>query len=301
MSFVRHTVFRTARLLQLTRLGRQLRPGAVVLCYHNVTATPLAVADPALHLPLARFAAQIDWLAATLEVVSLDEIAQRLARGASVRGLAAITFDDAYVGTLRHAVPWLSRRALPASVFVPTAYPDSGDTFWWDDAASAAAVADPALRDRWLTDLGGDAARIRDASSPSNPADLPEDCRPAGWDAIVASARAGVTIGAHSVTHRTLPQLDDAALAHECVASREAVAAHVGSAPQWFAFPYGHTNPRVAAAVRAAGFHGALALDGRDVTAASSAFHWGRINVPAGIDDDAFDVWVSGFAHWRGA
>lgn len=299
MSLVRRSVFRTARLLQLTRLGRRVRPGAVVLCYHNVISAPHAVADPALHLPLPRFIEQIDWLAAAFDIVPLDEIADRLARGASVRGLAAITFDDAYVGTVRHAVPWLSDRGIPSAVFVPTRYPDSGDTFWWDDPASAAAVADSHLRDRWLAEFAGDAARIRAETAAPRLGTLPEDCRPAAWDAIVALASRGVTIGAHSVTHRTLPALDDAALAEECRASRDAVAEQLGEVPRWFAYPYGRTDARVASAVREARFRGALALDGRDVTATSSPFHWGRVNVPAGIDADAFDAWISGFAHWR--
>ena len=43
-----------------------------------------------------------------------------------------ITFDDAYTDFAEHAWPTLLEYEIPAVLFVPTAYPDSQQVFWWD-------------------------------------------------------------------------------------------------------------------------------------------------------------------------
>ena len=42
-----------------------------------------------------------------------------------------VTFDDGYAD-VEAAVPLLRRSGVPATFFVPTAYPDAGRLFWWD-------------------------------------------------------------------------------------------------------------------------------------------------------------------------
>ena len=43
-----------------------------------------------------------------------------------------VTFDDAYADFATWAWPALRRHGVPATMFVPTAYPDTDRTFWWD-------------------------------------------------------------------------------------------------------------------------------------------------------------------------
>jgi peptidoglycan/xylan/chitin deacetylase (PgdA/CDA1 family) len=50
-----------------------------------------------------------------LRVVPLATIVERLGGGEPVDGLAAITFDDALAGVLRHAVPALDDAAMVAT------------------------------------------------------------------------------------------------------------------------------------------------------------------------------------------
>jgi hypothetical protein len=49
--------------------------------------------------------------------VTVAELGSRLAAGHSVRGLAAVTFDDPFADTVAHAVPSLSRRGIPSTVY----------------------------------------------------------------------------------------------------------------------------------------------------------------------------------------
>ena len=80
------------------------------------------------------------------------------------------------------------------------------------------------------------------------------------WDQVRELAGSGVEIGGHSHTHPELDQLDDDALRFELTRCREIVAEQLDAVPSSFAYPYGYSDRRVRAAVRAAGFAQALAV-----------------------------------------
>ncbi|HSH46168.1 MAG TPA: hypothetical protein VK966_09945, partial [Longimicrobiales bacterium] len=103
----------------LTALARRgARDSVAVLAYHNVVEPEFAGrGDASLHLPLDRFVAQVEWIAATHDVVPLDSVAFPRNGQARGRPRAVITFDDAYRGAVRYALPELERRGLPATVF----------------------------------------------------------------------------------------------------------------------------------------------------------------------------------------
>ena len=298
-------MLRTACYAGLVALGipslvRRVRAAGVLLCYHNVLPPRNATAagDAGIHLPFERFAEQIRWLARRYTVVGLREFVERLRAGRSLRGVAALTFDDAYDGVFQHAWPLLCNLGLPAIVFVVAERPEHRDAFWWDHPDLARHVT-PGGRDRWLTELKGDADRIAATLSSTTPLRLPASHRPAGWDAIAAAAATGLEVGVHSGTHRTLTQLDDAELEREIVTSREVIRARAGVPPMFFAYPYGVWNARVRAAVRAAGYRGAVTLDYGLVGADADPWALCRVNVPASIPAPAFKVWVAGL-HPRG-
>lgn len=107
------------RVLGLSAAARRLRHAGLILCYHNVVAADDRPAgDTSLHLSVDRFAAQIRWLAGHYDVVSLRAMADHIRHGESVRGMAALTFDDGYAGVFENAVPVLEAHHLPATVFV---------------------------------------------------------------------------------------------------------------------------------------------------------------------------------------
>ena len=74
------------------------------------------------------------------------------------------------------------------------------------------------------------------------------------------AAMAGVEIGAHSVGHPRLDQLDKGSIRNEITESRRELEAQIGSPVTTFAYPHGCHDARVIAAVREAGFSGAAAV-----------------------------------------
>ena len=281
-------------------LVRRLRNASVILCYHNVwpgrNAPPGG--DPAVHLPVDQFVEQLRWLAGHYEVVSLRDLVDRLNAGRSLRGLAAVTFDDGYAGVFEHAWPVLLDLGVPATVFVVGGAADTGDPFWWDHPA-VAERATPERREEWLTVLRGDREGIVSAVATVAAPDLPPEQRPAGWDTIARAADAGLALGVHSATHRTLTELDDAELEAEITSSWEAIRLRTGTRPELFAYPYGRWDARVRDAVRAAGYRGAVTLDYGLVHGHADPWSLRRVNVPAAISQPAFEAWAAGLCPRR--
>ncbi|WP_328732472.1 polysaccharide deacetylase family protein [Streptomyces caniferus] len=136
-------------------------------------------------------------------------------------GLVGLTFDDGYADFLTGALPLLRRHDCTATVFVLPGRP-GGDNAW-----------DPlGPRKPLLTEAG-----------------------------IRAVADAGMEVGSHGLLHRDLTTADETALERESAASRRLLAELTGRAPEGFCYPYGAVDVRAVAAVRAAGYGYACALD----------------------------------------
>jgi peptidoglycan/xylan/chitin deacetylase (PgdA/CDA1 family) len=140
----------------------------------------------------------------------------------------------------------------------------------------------------------------RSAAFPWDGEDVPNSHLPADWATVRARLGGRFDIGAHSATHPSLPTLGDEELEAEVVASRAVLHRATGMWPEFFAYPFGHWDTRVRDRVASAGYRAALTLDfGLNRT---SADPWAlrRVNVPAGISEDAFEAWASGL-HRPGA
>jgi peptidoglycan/xylan/chitin deacetylase (PgdA/CDA1 family) len=284
--------YRGLRALGVPAVNRRLQDAGLILCYHNVVSSGRsAVGDPGIHMPRERFARQMQWLASHYTVVSLSEFVRRVSDGASMRQIASITFDDGYAGVFEHALPVLRSLALPATLFVVT---DAGRRggFWWDQPGIVAS-ADPDRRREWLNALRGDEAAICPEGRTS---DLPASHRPADWETIRAAAGNGIDIGAHSVTHRSLPTLSDSELEHEVVTGRAAIQRAIGIRPEFFAYPYGLWDTRVRSRIRLAGYRAGLTLDCGLNRPFADPCSLRRLNVPAGISEAAFEAWAAGLS-----
>lgn len=282
----------------ITALARRLQNGALILCYHNVVPRPAGEApfgDSGLHLDRDEFAAQLHWLKDHYTVVPLRDVVSRVQAGRSVRGLAAITFDDGYTGALTCAWPLCLGLGLPATMFIvagASGHPGGG-LFWWDHPAARDAGS-PAVRNRRLLALRGDRSVILNDARAGAVPHVPGTHLPADWSVIAAAAAAGLDLGAHTISHRTLTRLDDADLGREIEKSGELIAEHAGVRPDFFSYPYGIWDTRVREAVRRAGYGGAVTLDYGLNTAGTDVCALRRINVPASISPRAFATWAAG-------
>jgi peptidoglycan/xylan/chitin deacetylase (PgdA/CDA1 family) len=121
-----------AKIHRRTRTpGSLARCDGVILMYHRV-ASPAS--DPQLLcVTPPRFAEHLAVIQERFRVIPLRELVRRSYAGESLRGIAAITFDDGYADNLHHARPVLERFGVPATVFVASGYVGGSAEFWWDE------------------------------------------------------------------------------------------------------------------------------------------------------------------------
>jgi peptidoglycan/xylan/chitin deacetylase (PgdA/CDA1 family) len=292
---VKQHFYRGLRTLGITAASRRLRDAGLVLCYHNVVeARTGAFGDPSLHLPVESFERQMRWLSRHYEMVSLAELIDRLHRRAPLRGTAAVTFDDGYAGVFANAVPILEELRIPATVFLVARAGDQPAPFWWD-LPEIVERADPSRRESWLVNLHGNGVAILRANGVTFGRSVPPSYLPADW-ATVRAAAGRVTLGAHSLTHRSLPTLTDSDLERELGESRNRLHAVTGVRPDVFAYPYGRWDQRVRDCLRAAGYRAGVTGDNRLNGPAADPWSLARINVPAGISDAVFEAWTAGLS-----
>lgn len=126
------------QILGLARLKRSakraaalFRPRVAILMYHRVHN---AVADPwDLSVSPANFNEQMEYLRRHCNVLSLGQVAERMAAGRLPRRAVVLTFDDGYVDNLVAAKPILERWNLPATFFVVTGNIGHARGYWWDE------------------------------------------------------------------------------------------------------------------------------------------------------------------------
>lgn len=152
-----------------------------------------------------------------------------------------LSFDDGHANQYLNALPVLERHEAPAVFFVSTQHVLEPRN-WLLVTAQRAQTQWPdveAVPDRWAWEL----------------------CNGMTPDQVTACGRHPlITIGSHTVSHPFLTRCEPARLAYELSASRQQLEAMTGQTVDWFAYPSGDYDRRVAEAVRAAGYKWAFAL-----------------------------------------
>jgi O-antigen/teichoic acid export membrane protein/peptidoglycan/xylan/chitin deacetylase (PgdA/CDA1 family) len=287
-------------------------PGrALILMYHRISDEPDYLG---LTVSPAVFAQHLDVLRRRTRVVPLAALVARLTDPAPLdTDEVAITFDDGYRDNLDHALPLLSARGLPATVFASIGFVDGSsrptgerlrdacEELWrrgtppgaWAGAApvdrrvrhvlaapgSLHGVAE--LRNA-LKDLPGDGERLLEglealAGGGTRRGDLMLD-----WDGVRALAAAGIEIGSHAVTHGILSRMPPAQAEDEIRASKRRLEREVGRPVVGFAFPNGRRGdflPEHVAALRRAGYLYACTAETGSNLAGCDAYQLRRIGV----------------------
>jgi peptidoglycan/xylan/chitin deacetylase (PgdA/CDA1 family) len=283
----------------LPRLARQWRSRhTIILAYHNIVPNgEQPVGDRALQLPQAAFAAQLDALRETHDVISLTEAIEGDALPRR-RPRAVITFDDAYGGAVKYGVAELCARAMPATIFVTPAFLDGG-AFWWDLLTPWGAAAPPArVRQYALTAHAGRSDRIladRTLSPGVQPV-LPPFSRGAPESELLAAAgKPGITLASHSWSHPNRSALEPEELEQELFQPLAWLRGHVDSPLPYLSYPYGLSGPRVESAAEKAGYRAALCIDGGWLHARPERiFALPRQDVPSGISLEGFRLRIAG-------
>jgi len=277
-------------------LGARHRLGGLVLAYHNIVPDGEPPGgDRSLHLPRCAFAAQLDLLQRTAEVIPLAELLAA-APARTRRPLVAITFDDAYRGAMTAGVGELRARGLPASVFVA---PDllGRPAFWWDALADPAQGLPETLRDHALGQCDGQEAIVRRwaAGDGKTPREQPHHAGGATVDELNGALEyPALSLGSHSWSHPNLTRLTDSELEDELSRPLPWLREQFPRVYPWLAYPYGISDARVEQAAGAAGYEAAFRVDGGWLGHSPPPFALPRFNVPAGISLDGFRLRLAG-------
>ncbi len=225
-------------------------------------------------------------------ILPLDAVERALADGDELPVGTVLTFDDGYREHLDVVAPMLTERAAVATFYVATGLHGAGwevavvDAWYWllDHAtrgiASVPLPGGATYRERLDTFdgkrawVGGspkaallsasreDQRRMIDALAEGAGCSLPHDLasrlylRPDDWAAL---ERLGMRVGAHSVKHPRLTQVDDRELNTEVGGSVDAVRSFGGAVA--FAYPDGDFDERVVERARLAGVSSAVTCE----------------------------------------
>lgn len=276
---------------------RAMRGRTLIVAYHNVVPDGERVrGDLSLHLPQRRFAEQLELLGEIGHVVPLSRIGEE---PIGDRPRFVITFDDAYAGALSAAVAELRSRKMPATVFAaPSLF---GQTPWWDVLADGDTGLTPdADRDHAVFRLAGrsDAVLEWARSKRGRMPGLIDAPKVGTVDQLKAALEyEGLTVGSHSWSHANLAVLRGGELEDEL--RRPAVWLENACADRyvpWLAYPYGLATPETERAAAAAGYAGALRVEGGWLqrSHAQTPYALPRLNIPRGLSEAGFTLRVSG-------
>jgi peptidoglycan/xylan/chitin deacetylase (PgdA/CDA1 family) len=237
------------------------RASLSVLIFHRVLPAPdpLFPSDP----DAGRFETQLSWMKDWFNVLSLPEAVQRLARGVLPERAAAITFDDGYKDNCTIALPILKRLGLPATFFIATGFLNDGRMFN-DTIIEALRHASGEEIDLERLGLGRYgivnmegrrqaikaiighikylapeqrlqmAEAVAEAAQVKPPSDLMMN-----HEEVRGLANAGMTIGAHTVSHPILLRVSEREARTEMAESKEQLQEITGGKVTLFAYPNG--------------------------------------------------------------
>lgn len=283
-----------------------------LLIFHRVLPQP----DPIFpdEIDAARFDTMLAWLKDWFNVLPLDEAVQRLRQGALPARAAAITFDDGYADNHDVALPILQRHGLTATFFVATGFLDGG-RMWNDTVIEAVrgcaaptldltalglgrhAVAGPDQKREAIAAVIGsikyrpvpERLALTKAIAEAALVNPPDDLMMRSAQ-VVALRRAGMQIGAHTVTHPILARTDIDTTRREIAESRDVLQSLLGERVGLFAYPNGRAGkdygPEHSALVAAQGFDAAVTTDWGAADTGSDVFRlprftpWDRRRLP---------------------
>ena len=305
-------------------LGRFSRHG-VILCYHSVSDGRGNRGWLARHrsVDAGLFERQMTWLKQNFPVVDLDRILRDDSGATGPR--VAVTFDDGYVNNVEVVMPILERLDIPMTWFVATGFVDKpAKVPWWDlidlalergegsialTSAEVAGEYDLSRREdhNWFNRqlrniLKSVDEQRRDAivgelgSQVSMLATIPENAFARPHEVAAVDPRL-VELGGHSVTHPNLTRCSDAGRRHEITAGKARLEEVSGRNLAWFAYPFGGVgsfDEPTEAAVREAGFRGAVTLVPGFVGAGINPYRVPRIPISPTTDLDDFKARVQG-------
>jgi peptidoglycan/xylan/chitin deacetylase (PgdA/CDA1 family) len=274
---MRKILFTFLYAVGMPKLFRYINKDALtILFYHGVAPerTEGIYNYSRKHISPNAFRTHLKYIAEHYTVLSLDEAIQRLRAGTLPRHALAITFDDGYGNFYAHALPVLKEFKMPATVFLVTDFMLKMKPLWVDRLEYLIGHAPSSREERVAEDRR---LRAEFKSLPTKECERRLAAKEAaegvalinfsGEGEVYAPLTVtevremqadGITIGAHTKSHPSLPHLPYEEAAEEIIGSKQALEMTFGEISQLFCYPSGRWNEEIEQLVMRAGFRGAL-------------------------------------------
>jgi peptidoglycan/xylan/chitin deacetylase (PgdA/CDA1 family) len=284
-----------------------MHPPILVLLYHRVNRVPH---DPVqLSVTPENFRAQMAYLHAHYPVLRWESDWAVVSQPSVI-----ITFDDGYADNLTQALPILEEFQIPATFFICPSVIDNQQEFWWDELERLLFQAQDYppefngsfqnrnfhVSTRTQTERATFNAHLQPylkSLSPLNQQALLQQIR--DWarqpkirreshrgmsraELTQLAAHPLVTIGAHTMTHPVLSQLNRAEQEQEIIGSQKTLSTWLSRSIEHFSYPFGRQedyNRDSVEICRTAGFKKVAANDLGTANALSSTLEIPRLIV----------------------
>ncbi|MDH3691904.1 MAG: polysaccharide deacetylase family protein [Gammaproteobacteria bacterium] len=303
-----------------------------VLTYHRIAdpaQTPLLNPGLVSATPSV-FAKQMKYLADNYHAVSLNQVIDCLDEGKALPKRAVlVTFDDGYFDFEEIAWPIVKRHRLPATIFVPTGFPDQPDRcFWWDKLYAAFVktsredIEIPALgrlplgdhqqRRQSLARLQAHVKTLRHYEALSF---VDKVCEKLGnghlnipstmnWSQLRRLAQEGVALAAHTRNHPILTRVPLTEVREEIRGSYEDLRREIGTIIPAFAYPNGNHNEKIVKILKEEGFKVAFTgLRGNNDMVSTDPLRLCRLNIGKRTGPRIFRLrllqWFTYVEKWR--
>ncbi len=297
---MKHALIRYAVILfRLTRIYRVLCPffrgKGVILAMHRVvqdTGRQRIDANSRIEISPKFLEALLGFFRTRgYEAVSMDGVFERLMEGSSGRPFVCFTLDDGYIDVYDTVYPLFRRQGIPLTVYITTSFPDRKAVLWWymlEDLILAGKdevrihvggksysfpAGSPREKENAFNGIREIFMKIPQEDAPKVLTDTfsrlgisPEayDSSQMEWKHIIEMSRDPlVNIGAHTVNHFNLRQLEPSRVRQEILDSKLVLEAKIGCPVDHFAYPFGsrlEAGPREFEMARACGFKTAVTM-----------------------------------------
>lgn len=238
----------------------------VILCYHRVGTGGIPYYS---ELPAREFEKQMRFLRRHYRLLPLgqlvEEISDTRAKGQGV----AVTFDDGYRGLFTEALPILVEYQIPATVYLIGNAMETGEPAWYDkiflamqvapgdsfeitlDSPRRLSLATPQARIAAAVEIVTHLRRVPDAQRRAACSDLEHSValpaaglaeRMLNWSQVREMQKAGISFGAHTMSHPVLSRLDLREAERELLESKGLVEDRLQAPALDFAYPFGHED-----------------------------------------------------------
>lgn len=307
--------------------------GITILNYHRIIPFEQLESYPLPSLVVAEsvFKKQVYWLSQNCKVLTVDEAIIQLRKiKKSDKPIVCITFDDGYSDNYDIAAPILESYNLRATFYVTTKFISSKVPLWHDYASEIWKNYDCEYLFEITSKLQNSSITYNKFTSISDWMQFLKrntleqrikilkifinekiegkmvDYRSMTIDQLIRLSQCKHEIGAHSINHPILTQLDGKELVHEIIGSRKELQSWISASVSGFCFPNGSYNDQTISVVKKAGYKYACTTSEGINIAEYDPFRLQRVDITTHrvtdefgrYDKCAFLAELTGFHNW---